>query len=70
MWNLENGTAEPVCRPEIETQMQRTNVWTQRGESSGGGGGGVMNWEIGIDMYTLMCIKWMTNKNLLYKKIN
>ena len=29
-----------------------------------------MNWEIGIDMYTLMCIKWMTNKNLLCKKIN
>ena len=23
---------------------------------------------IGIDMYTLMCIKWMTNKDLLYKK--
>ena len=38
---------------------------------AGGGGGGVMNWAIGIDMYTLMCIiKWMTNKNLLYKKIN
>ena len=35
-----------------------------------GGGCGVMNWEIGIDMYTLMCIKLMTNKNLLYKKIN
>ena len=30
----------------------------------------VMNWEIGIDMYTLMCIKWITSKNLLYKKIN
>ena len=29
-----------------------------------------MNWEIRIDMYTLICIKWMTNKNLLYKKIN
>ena len=29
-----------------------------------------MNWEIGIDMYTLMCIKWITNKNLLYTKIN
>ena len=27
-----------------------------------------MNWEIGIDMYTLMCIKQITNKNLLYKK--
>ena len=43
----------------------------QGGESGGGeGGGGVMNWEIGIDMYTLMCIKWMTNKDLLCKKIN
>ena len=29
-----------------------------------------MNWVIGIDIYTPMCIKWMTNKNLLYKKIN
>ena len=36
----------------------------------GGGGGGVMNWAIGIDMYTLMCIKWMTNKHLLHKEIN
>ena len=33
-----------------------------------GGRGGVMNWEIGIDMYTLICIKWITNKKLLYKK--
>ena len=32
--------------------------------------GGVMNWEIGIDMYSLMCRKLMTNKNLLRKKIN
>ena len=32
--------------------------------------GGVLNWAIGIDKYTLMCIKLMTNKNLLYKKIN
>ena len=40
------------------------------GKAEGVGGGGVMNWEIGIDMYTLMCIKWMSNKNLLYKKIN
>ena len=41
----------------------------QGGKAAGGGGDGVMNWEIGIDMYTLMCIKLMTNKNLLYKKI-
>ena len=35
------------------------------GWGRGDGAGGMMNWEIGIDMYTLMCIKWMTNKNLL-----
>ena len=33
----------------------------QRGKAAGVGGCGVMNWVIGIDMYTLMCIKWMTN---------
>ena len=42
----------------------------QGGKAVWGGGGGVMNWEIGIDMYTLICIRFMTNKNLLYKKIN
>ena len=42
----------------------------QGGKVAGFGDGGVMNWEIGIDVYTLMCIKLMTNKNLLYKKIN
>ena len=35
-----------------------------------GGGDGGMNWEIEIDIYTLICIKWITNKNLLSKKIN
>ena len=66
-----NGTAELVCSAEVEMQMQRTNVWTVREQSRGeGGDGGVMNWAIGIDMYTLMCIKLMTNKNLLYKKLN
>ena len=43
---------------------------TKQGKWQGDGGGGVRNWEIGIDMYTLMCIKLMTNKDLLYKKIN
>ena len=36
-----------------------------KGKSGEAGGGGCgMNWEIGIDMYTLICIKWITNKNL------
>ena len=39
----------------------------KQGEGCGGDGGG-MNWEIGIDIYTLIRIKQVTNKNLLYKK--
>ena len=31
-----NGTDEQVCMAEIETQMQRRNVWTPKGESGGG----------------------------------
>ena len=40
----------------------------QRGKAVGGWRGGVLNWAIGIEMCTLMCIKLMTNKKLLYKK--
>ena len=41
---------------------------TKGGKLRWGGDGGVLNWAIGIDMYTLTCIKLMTNKNLQYKK--
>ena len=57
-----NGTDEPVCRAEVEIQMQRRNVWIPRGEKpQPGGDGGLLNQAIGIDMYTLMCIKLMTD---------
>ena len=39
-----------------------------KGGKRGEGGCAGMNWEIGIDIYTLICIKYITNKNLLYKK--
>ena len=55
------------ARQKCKTEMQRTNVWTPRGESGGGGGSGEMNWEIGIDIYTPICIKQITNKKLLFK---
>ena len=42
-----NGTGEPVCKAEIETQMQRTNVWTPRGESRVGGGWWQWSHELG-----------------------
>ena len=59
-----NSTDEPVCKAEIGTQMQRTDVWTPRGD------GGHMNWENEIDIYILICIKQKTIKNLLYSKGN
>ena len=52
-------------------QKQRHRYREQTYGHQGGnwqGGGGGMNWEIGIDMYTLICIKQITSKNLLYKK--
>ena len=45
----------------------REQMYGHRGGKAAGGGC-VMNWEIGIDMYTLMCIKLMTKKNLVFKK--
>ena len=52
-------------------RQKQTDVENKRMDTKGekqGGGGGVMNWEIGIDIYTLIRIKQITNKNLLYKK--
>ena len=67
--NNNNGTDEPVCRNR-DTDVENKCMDTEWGRCRGVGGGGVMNWEIGIDIYTLICIKLITNKNLLYKKIN
>ena len=44
----------------------REQTYGHQGGKAGVGGG--MNWETGTDIYTLICIKQITNnKNLLYK---
>ena len=43
---------------------------TKGGKPQWSGDDGMLNWTIGIDTYTLMCIKLMTNKNLQYKQTN
>ena len=50
-----NGTNKRICKAEIETQTWRTNIWTPRREKKRG----KMNWDIGIDTYTLLilCMK-------------
>jgi len=45
----ENGTNEPICKAETDTQMHRTKVWTPLGKRGFG-----MNWEIGTDIYILL----------------
>ena len=58
-----NSFAEQKLR-----HRSREKTYGHQGGKAAGSGGGGMNWEIGIDRYTLMCIKLMTNKNLQYKK--
>lgn len=46
----ENGTDKPICKAEIETHKETKCMDTKWGKVGG------MNWDIGIDMYTLLCI--------------
>ena len=60
MWNLEKwyrwtGLQSRNWDTDVENKCMDTKGGKQRG--GGGGGSGGMNWESGIDMYTLMCIK-------------
>ena len=71
MWNLEKWYRWISLQGRSwDTDVENRHMDTKGGKLRGGGDGCVMNWAIGVDMYTLMCIKLMTNKNLLYKKIN
>ena len=61
MCNLKNKDAnEPIYKTEIESQMQKTKVLPE------GKGEGGIHWEISTDIYTLLYIKWITDKDLLY----
>ena len=59
-----NGTDELICKAKVESQIQRTNLWLPRQKG---------RWDelgIGIDIYTLLCIKQITNENRLYSTGN
>ena len=65
VWNLKkkNGTHELIYRTERDSQ--RTNLWLL-----GEGWGGKIVREFGMDMYTLLYLKWITNKDRLYSTWN
>ena len=57
MWNLEKWYRYTglQCRNR-DTDVQNKCMDTKRGKQGWGAGGG-MNWNIWIDIYTLICIK-------------
>ena len=63
IWNLEKW----YRWTDLQVRNRDTDVEDKRMDTKGGNwrGGGGMNWETGFDIYTLICIKWITNKNLL-----
>ena len=61
MWNLKrNYINELTYKIEIDSQTSRISLWWL-GE---GWREGIVR-EFGIDIYTLIYFKWITNKNLL-----
>ena len=45
----------------LYTDVENKRMDTKGGKLWWGGDGGMLNWAIGIDMYTVMCIKLMTD---------
>ena len=62
------GIDDLIYKAERDTDVQNKHMDT-KGEVGGRVG---MNWEIGINIYTLLilCIKYITNENLLYSTGN
>ena len=60
---LKNGTNELSFKTEIESQMQKTNLWLW-------GQGGRDKLDIGIGISTLLYIKQITHKDPLYSTGN
>ena len=47
-----NGINDPIYKKEIESQIYKKKLMVTTGEKGEG-----INWEIGIDIYTLLSIK-------------
>ena len=63
MWNLKYDTNELIYKAETDSQTSKTNLWLPKGKHWWGGG---ISQEFGINIYTLMYIKQIINKDLLY----
>ena len=57
------NTNEVIYKTETGPQTWKTNSWLPEEKSCGRRYGGI-NWEFAIDMYTLLYLRQITNKNL------
>ena len=55
-----------MVQMNLFTKQKKTHRCRKQTYGYQGRRGGGINWEIGIDIYTLLYIKWITNKDLLY----
>ena len=62
MWNLENWYRWSY----LQSRNRDTDAGNKCMDTEWGVGGGGRNWEIGIDIYAPLCIKQITEENLLY----
>ena len=60
MWNLEKDINELIYK----TDLQKTNLWLPKGNVGG------MNQEFEINIHTLLYIRQIINKDLLYSTGN
>jgi len=60
-------TNELAYETERDSQTQRTNLWFWAG--GWGEGEGIVR-QFGMDLYTLLYLKWITNKDLPYSTRN
>ena len=56
IWNLEDGTSKLIYKTESHRCKKQTYGYQGRKAAGMGEGGGGINWEIGVDTYTLLYI--------------
>ena len=66
MWNLKKMTQTNLFRKQEQTHRLREQTYGYQGEGWGRG----IDWEFGIDIYTLLYLKYVINKDLLYSTGN
>ena len=49
MWNLKKDANELICKTEIDSQIQKTNLWLPKGKTGAG-----ISQELGSDIYTVL----------------